>query len=112
MCDFSADGYWLCNAAALAHPDLPIGNALRERLFSWQCWHDRYGVDDFAHAPRSLGIEAFSAEGLLIARDVKSELPHWTVIYHDAEKFDYVLRTYWSGHICRSYYEYPIWNVA
>lgn len=87
MCDFCADGVWNRDGASISAEDVPISEALKARLAAWQEW---YGRDCQDYMPpeereRHLDRKAFSAEGLKIARAIKSELLDWTIIYFDDE---------------------------
>lgn len=81
MCDFCADGVWNIRGASCPVEDLPVPAALRARITNWQ---KRYDEEcDPPENPIGFDVEDFNAEGLMIARAVKAELPDWTVIYHD-----------------------------
>jgi hypothetical protein len=51
-------------------------------------------------------VRVFSEQGLEIARDLKRELPDWTVVYFDEERNN---ESIWlGGPEDRSYFEYEI----
>ncbi len=84
MCDYSAEGLWDRDDCAASVNELPIPDALRQRLLKWQEWHDIHDYNE--KPPIEIDWKAFSAEGLAIAREIKKTLPDWTVIYFDEEK--------------------------
>jgi hypothetical protein len=55
--------------------------------------------------PASFDWKAFSLEGLLIAREIKSQLPDWTVIYFDNGAH---LKAVESGNHARDTYAYEV----
>jgi hypothetical protein len=60
---------------------------LLKRLLAWQGWYNHFEwPEGFSEAPPGFDIDSFSAEGLAIAKAVKTELPDWTIIYHDEAK--------------------------
>jgi hypothetical protein len=77
MCDYSADGVWHKDGAGDSADKLPLERTLIERIRRWQDWYETQ-LDD-----ANFDVNAFSAEGLSIARAVKNSLPDWTVIYFD-----------------------------
>jgi hypothetical protein len=81
MCDYSADGVWHSDGASGCAEGLPVEEALIERIRQWQAWFETY--EPWEDNPAEFDIEAFSAEGLAIAKAVKAALPDWTVIYFD-----------------------------
>lgn len=83
MCDFTANGVWNRAGACVSLEDLPVDEALRDRIRRWQAVYDDH--DD--HDGPDLDVAPFSAEGLAIAQAVKRRLPDWTVVYHDEAKF-------------------------
>lgn len=77
MADYCTDGVWQKDGAAASADELPISQPLRHRLRAWQ---SRYDGDEPPQEPE------FSADGLMIAKDIKTELPDWTIIYFDEAK--------------------------
>ena len=62
--------------------DLPVTQELRQRLLDWEEMYDRQ--DLYAKSP-SYDVAAFSRTGRELAREVKRQLPDWTVVYFDEE---------------------------
>lgn len=83
MCDYGAGGLWVKSGEAIWPIDLPVSNETRDRLAKWQDWFEECPPDG---RPSQFDVVAFSAEGLAIAKAIKAELPHWTVIYHDESR--------------------------
>lgn len=83
MCDFAADGVWNSKGEGCSADSLPISRALLERVRAWQAWFERDAWDGSSDLRPPFDVLAFSAEGLVIARDMKRELPDWTVVYFD-----------------------------
>ena len=85
MADTCAEGVWDRDGANRCVDQLPVSPDLQGRILAWQDWYDRCddeedpGYADFDRA-------AFAAEGLAIAKAVKTGLPDWTVIYFDEAK--------------------------
>ncbi len=84
MADYASDGLWSRDGVMMSREDLPVTSGLRERH---KAWCGRYEDSEFFVGPEqrtvAFDVDAFSAEGLEIARAVKAELPDWTVVYHD-----------------------------
>ena len=80
MADSCADGVWAEGGGFCSADQLPISAALIERIRAWQDWYDR---DENDWGLFKGDVQAFSQEGLVIARAVKSALPDWTVVYFD-----------------------------
>ncbi|AOW47946.1 hypothetical protein A4S02_13990 (plasmid) [Acetobacter ascendens] len=102
MGEYSCEGIWERNGCPADPDELPITDTLRQRLLAWA---DRYNDYDFPPNEESppFDLEAFSEEGLTIARAIKAELPEWTVIYFDEFLCDYKARFQ-----PRSEYEYEV----
>jgi hypothetical protein len=109
MCDFSADGVWARTGGAAMPEDLPVSVGLHKRIRAWQDWYERHARPDpeFSSAPPGFGIDAFSSEGLAIAKAVKAELPDWTVVYHDEARAEPQYREPYVE-LPRSCYEYEV----
>jgi hypothetical protein len=63
-----------------------VSSALRTRIDAWGAW---WAKSEFYLSPeerRSFDLDAFVAEGRLIAEAIKAELPGWSVRYHDYSK--------------------------
>jgi hypothetical protein len=78
MCDFCAEGLWT-KKGAISPYSLPLSNDLRERIVAWNWWYDL----EYDSEEQTMDMDAFTVEGLEIARQVKRELPDWTIIYSD-----------------------------
>jgi hypothetical protein len=92
VADYCSRGYQLLDEAARAAGELAIPDALEERLRAWNDYYDSHydprAFDDPSGIP--FDFVAFAREGLAIAKAVKRELPHWTVIYRDVA-FDWYM---------------------
>lgn len=78
-------GYWLADADARTIGELPVSEELRDRLYVWNtCWEQGCTSDAFEDPMGSqFDFVAFSNDGFALAKAVKRELSHWTVIYWD-----------------------------
>lgn len=88
MCDYEADGLWRKDGDSIGADSVPISVDLRRRLAAWQDWFER---DYESYLPpcqrtKNFDFDAFSREGLEIAKAIKAELPDWTVVYFDEAK--------------------------
>ncbi len=81
MCDYCADGVWHKDGAGGCADELPVSQELIDRILRWQ---ESYETNDYNSPEPKFDWEAFSAEGLSIAKAIKAALPEWTVIYFDA----------------------------
>lgn len=74
----------------MARDDLPISLALSIRHEVWCEWYDLQCEDYLPLEERTKHFDskAFAAEGLLIAKAIKAELPDWTVVYFDESRVD------------------------
>jgi hypothetical protein len=84
MCDYSADPLWGPDGAMNYLEDLPVTPDLRQRLFDWEKIYD---MQDIGAETPSYDVAEFSRTGLELAREVKRQLPDWTIIYFDEEAF-------------------------
>ncbi|QIG49395.1 hypothetical protein G5V57_17725 [Nordella sp. HKS 07] len=105
MADFSADGVWdkqgeLCHLA-----DLPVSDALKQRISAWIDWYDREADADGPNVI-PFDVRQFSEQGVAIARDVKRELTDWTVVYFDERRCNESILE--GGPANRSYFEYEV----
>lgn len=80
LADSCADGVWERGGGACRAEGLPVSAELVSRIKAWQRWYDR---DENDWGIFKGDLQAFSAEGLAIARALKRELPDWTVVYFD-----------------------------
>ncbi len=94
VADESCRGYQLIDEAASSFGALPVTPALLARLGDWNaCYED--GCDAEAYADPSCSrfdFIAFANEGFRLAKEVKRQLPDWTVLYWD-EALDW---RYWT----------------
>lgn len=86
--DYSCDGVWDIEGNSCGAEELPISPALLERLRRWQACYEAIedAVEEEDRLHRETDWTNFSAEGLAIARAVKTELFGWTVFYYDEAK--------------------------
>lgn len=81
FCDYSADPVWAKGGGNCELEDLPVTPELAARMRAWSNHYERMplsgGVLDWSEG------RAHGAEGLAIAREVKRQLPDWTVVYLD-----------------------------
>jgi hypothetical protein len=89
MADYSSDGLWAYDGVMMMREDLPISPLLAARHERWCMLYESYDYDTPDDDPAMFDITGFAAEGLLIAKAIKAELPDWTVVYFDVEKCDY-----------------------
>lgn len=80
MADYCSEGVWDSEGCGCSVDDLPLSDGLRAAIRA-----------------------EFSAHGLALARQVKAELPDWTVIYFDEEQ---AAKAGWGGD--RSAFEYEV----
>jgi hypothetical protein len=103
--DFSADGVWDRQGKLCDLDGLPVSDGLKKRISAWMEWFDR-GADPSDRNSIPFDVRVFSEQGLEIARDLKRELPDWTVVYFDEERNN---ESIWlGGPEDRSYFEYEI----
>lgn len=78
-------GYWLADPPAQALSDLPVSEALRDRLYDWNTRWEQGGSADAYEDPMGARFDfvAFAKDGFALAKAVKRELPQWTVVYRD-----------------------------
>ena len=77
------EAVWTSNGQPILLEDLPITDQLRTRLDKWIRL-----TDDFEYyLPKkdraTFDLKGFTATGLTIAKDLKTELPDWTILYCD-----------------------------
>jgi hypothetical protein len=90
MADYSSCGLWDSNGVHSDDADLPVSESLKARLRKWCDWYELN--DDYLPEPTTqFDYEAFSAEGLLIAKAIKAQLPDWTVVYFDENRLHQAL---------------------
>ena len=76
MADYGSTGLWDYDGAPLNPSRLPLSPKLRERLARW-CVRFQRSFE------REIDLDAFAAEGQAIARAMKAELPHFSIVYFD-----------------------------
>ena len=81
MCDFCADPVWDREGVPAELADLPVSESLQERLRAWQEWYEREA--DAIDGRPTFDVASFASEGHALAREVKSALPDWTIVYLD-----------------------------
>lgn len=84
FCDWCADGVWSDpHTPNSTFEGIRVSDCLWKRIQDWQAWYHKQKPDlDMVDDPE-FETEAFVAEGYMIARAVKAELPDWTVHYLD-----------------------------
>jgi hypothetical protein len=94
------EGMWTAEGLLLpfASDSLPIASELAGRLMDWQYRYSQEPDETFDWAD-------FSREGLALAREIKAQLPDWTIVYWDHHK-SHIARE--QGIEDKSYYEYEI----
>jgi hypothetical protein len=85
MADYCADGVWHRDGCADDADELPVSKELVARIRAWQAQYD-YEAPTGDERSGDWDVEGFAQEGLAIARAVKAELPHFTVIYFDEHR--------------------------
>jgi hypothetical protein len=78
-------GYQLIDAAASSFNELPVSAALLAHLRAWNARYED-GCDVDAYADPTCGrfdFIAFASDGFRLAKEVKRQLPGWTVLYWD-----------------------------
>ncbi len=100
LADFCADPVWEKGGGNADLADLPVSTELSILLDAWAVRYSR-----FADKP-DFNIQEHSDRGLALARQVKEELPEWTVIYLDEARAMEVSHEHIEER--RSYYEYEI----
>lgn len=78
MCDFCANCLWDRDGVMVSYDELPVSDDLKKRMVFWQSWHDARN----SHDPIPY-LDEFAHYGLEIAKEVKRQLPEWTVVYFD-----------------------------
>lgn len=84
FCDYCADPFWHKHGGMMGYEQLPISDTLKMAFYAWDqhfqfndtylaYWSDKYGEKGF--------LSYFSKMGEMLAKQVKKELPDWTVVY-------------------------------
>ena len=103
LADHSSTGAWAREGWPIDLDELPISPAQAAQIAAWQL---RYEANRDWDGDHSFDVETSAREGLAIAREVKRELPRWTVIYFD----EWAYKQDRDG--LREIYEYEISGVA
>lgn len=85
VADDGCRGYELADSAAATFDELPVSEALRTRLSAWNARYED-GCHADAYTDPTCGrfdFIAFANEGFRLAKEVKRQLPEWTVLYWD-----------------------------
>jgi hypothetical protein len=102
MCDWCADGVWsVPGYPPESFADFRVSPELWARIQAWQNWYHQQNPS--LDIDPDFDLDGFTAEGLLIARAVKAELPDWTIVYHDEALGNYTL--WWRHHPRVCHYE-------
>ena len=84
VADDGGQGYVLDDLTS-SPGELPVSETLRDRLRAWSAQYEE-GCDAEAFSDCTGGrfdFIAFANEGFRLAKEVKRQLPHWTVLYWD-----------------------------
>lgn len=100
MCDYAADPVWGPDGAMNDLDDLPVTAELKAALWAWE---EEYDVHSPGEDEPPLDRADFSNRGRDLAREVKRQLPDWTVVYFDEEA-----SANRPDDAPRSLFEYPI----
>jgi Uri superfamily endonuclease len=103
MSDYSCDGVWNRAGCSVELEELPVEEALRDRIRLWRAHYDAHD-DTEGDMP---DLEDFAEEGKAIAEAVKGRLPEWTVVYFDDAKHRRYLKARRYGKAARDF-EYEI----
>lgn len=95
MADYSAAGVWSKDGSAADIHELPVRDSLRRDILAWQKIYE---------SSNGRVTQEWATLGWLIAKEVKQELPDWTVVYFDEAKMPVDL----ISDIPRSLFEYEI----
>ena len=76
MCYFGTDGVWNSDDEQADVSALPFSPGLKDAVGAW------LDMDTSSVAAK----EKFSAQAITLARQIKSELPHWKVVYVDRSR--------------------------
>jgi hypothetical protein len=82
MVDYSCDPCWARSGGEVPLDELPVSPGLRWALRAWaDAYEKTVGWPD--DGVTIFDVDSFAWRGLMLARRVKDELPHWTVIFWD-----------------------------
>ncbi|HET8688534.1 MAG TPA: hypothetical protein VFM18_18125 [Methanosarcina sp.] len=82
MSDYSSSGLWHSDGVMMEASDLPVSKDLQEQIAEWVREYDLYNTSyrgEVSEDQFNLGWH--SAQGIDIAKNIKRELPDWTVFY-------------------------------
>ena len=103
MADYMATGAWQKDGSVLELSELPIDQKLKQDLTRWVQTYDDFNADTDDKTWRS-----WAKRGNAIAKQIKEQLPDWTVIYFDEYAHQNAVN---SPITCdRSYFEYEIFK--
>lgn len=91
MCDFEGDGVWSAPIPNSTLEGFRVSDALWQRIQRWQRWHD--SQDGRLCPDPNFDLKGFVAEGYVVARLVKAELPDWIVLYSDEALLEQSIET-------------------
>lgn len=83
MPDYCSSGLWTINGAMMEWSSLPVSEELKDRIHLWVSDYDQNNptFDDDEVDPDVFDIGFHSAQGVELAKEIKRELPDWTVVY-------------------------------
>ncbi|HIJ38164.1 MAG TPA: hypothetical protein HPP80_04630 [Rhodospirillaceae bacterium] len=76
MCYFGTDGVWNSDDETADVRALPFSQGLQSDIVAWRNSETTAAAD----------VEKFTNRAIILARRIKSELPHWKVIFVDQSK--------------------------
>ena len=107
----SSEGIWDKDGCEVGVEDLPVTKELQQQILDWQLEYERlwdlYQEVEIKDWPAT-NWHAFSFQGLELAKAVKAQLPDWTVMYFDEEKYAESEVDYRRKTMPRSYYDFEI----
>jgi len=107
----SSEGIWDKDGCEVGVEDLPVTKELQQQILDWQLEYERlwdlYQEVEIKDWPAT-NWHAFSFQGLELAKAVKAQLPDWTVMYFDEEKYAESEVDYPRKPKLRSYYDFEI----
>lgn len=106
LADYCADPVWEADGCMMMMmiEELPVTEDLRQRLVEWNHVYERKCPSDGITWPEQA---QHAAQGLELAKQVKQQLPDWTVVYSDSHKLAQLIlsetdsddRTLWENEV-------------
>ena len=81
----TSTGLWDAQGQMVLSEDLPLSATSCQRLEAWCDWFEDFEgyLPPEYRTPPVFPLDAFNAEGRVIAALIQNELPDWTVVYED-----------------------------